>query len=1062
MFWLKFLKADVISLQETHATSHAILRTWFKDSGYAVASSFSNKRVGTAILVDSKHQIGKVWRDNAGRFTQAEVLMGEERVRFASLYAPNRNPERNRFFGSLPDFMDLEVPTFLCGDFNAVLDPDLDRRHPPSYQRQAPNLSVESVAALQSLLSYSGTYPVWRTQHPTERCFSWDHGSGNISSRIDMVWAPISLTEHVKDSGYYPSFLTDHRYLQVTFSLPSVVSRGPGYWKLNTSVLRDLEYCELVKSFWSFWQAHESTTDFSSPLEWWDMGKFYLRELSRSFCKAKAMAASQTKHSLTRRFNQLQRQMDAGNSSVFSEFCQIQEDLRAHELRAAQAAQVRARTQWVEEGEVSSSYFFSLERKHQQKKTMSGIIDPSSGTVHHDPLEILAIWRSYYSELFSAEPCDSAVQSELLTQLERTLSEEESSSCEGLLTPEECELALQGMPSGKTPGSDGFPMEFYTTFWDILGLDLVRVLNFAYSHGRLSVSQRRGIIILLYKKGDRMVTKNWRPISLLNVDYKIATRAVAGRLLGVIGSVVSPDQTCGVPGRSISENLGLLRDLVDYAEMEHQPVAFLSLDQEKAFDRVDWQFLSRTLEAMGFGPSFRQWILLFYTDIESAVMVNGWTSSFFQPSRGVRQGCPLSPLLYVLCAEVLACRLRSAPGIVGVQLPNSAQELRVSGYADDTTVVISTDSSLAAVFEVYHEYELGSGAKLNRAKSKGIWLGAWKHRTDAPAGLDWVKHLPVLGAVLSASDYTVETWEPRVVKVEKRLASWKGRNLSYQGRALIINALALSQIWHLCAVFCMPGWVASRLDKAIWPFFWAGKRDLVARRTIFCPKFAGGFGLVDFRTKASALRLQWFRRFLSDSSARWKDMFNFMFFRAFDKNILILLRQQSFSKARSKRLPLFYQNLLSAWRNFQGGNEAGHLVLGIRKDIPLAITTMTTQKTYRLGQSFYEKPPHCIEKFRPVYGDLYWSSTWQQLHAIHLSRPVIDLNWKIAHGVLYTASRLVNSFGYKKIDVVCFCRGDAETLEHLFFECSFAQILINWVFFQLLRVVPDATPIHGA
>ena len=94
---------------------------------------------------------------------------------------------------------------------------------------------------------------------------------------------------------------------------------------------------------------------------------------------------------------------------------------------------------------------------------------------------------------------------------------------------------------------------------------------------------------------------------------------------------------------------------------------------------------------MGFGPSFRQWILLFYTDVESAVIINGWTSPFFQPSRGVRQGCPLSPLLYVLCAEVLACNLRASSGIAGVHLPNSAQELRVSGYANDTTVVITTD-----------------------------------------------------------------------------------------------------------------------------------------------------------------------------------------------------------------------------------------------------------------------------------------------------------------------------------------------------------------------------------
>ena len=600
-----------------------------------------------------------------------------------------------------------------------------------------------------------------------------------------MIWAPVSLANYVSDSGYYPSFFTDHWYLQVTFTLPSSIGRGPGYWKLNISVLKELEYLELVKSFWSFWQVHESNGDFSTPLEWWDMGKFYLRELSHSYCKTKALAASKSKRNLSRSLNQLRRLMDAGNSTVFAEFCQIQEDLRAHELQTAQAAQVRARTQWVEEGEVSSSYFFSLEPKHQQKKIMTGIADPSSGTVYHDPLEVLAIWRAYYSELFSAQPCDSVVQNELLTKLERTLSTEESSNCEGLLSLEECGLALQGMSSSKTTGCDGFPMEFYSIFWCILGSDLVRVFNFSYSHGRLSISQCRGIIILLYKKGDRLQTKNWRPISLLNVDYKIATRAVAGRLLAVIGSVVSPDQTCGVPGRTISENLGLLRDIIEYAEMEHQPVALLSLDQEKAFDRVDWDFLSHTLEAMGFGPSFRQWILLFYTDVESTVMVNGWTSPFFRPSCDVRQGCPLSPLLYVLCAEVLACSLRSAPGIVGVQLPNSTQELRVSGYADDTTVVITTEASLSAVFEVYNQFELGSGDKLNRSKSKGIWLGAWKGCIDAPAGLDWVQYLPVLGTVLSASDYTKETWEPRLVKVEKDWRLGKGATFHFRAKHLL-------------------------------------------------------------------------------------------------------------------------------------------------------------------------------------------------------------------------------------------------------------------------------------
>ena len=247
----------------------------------------------------------------------------------------------------------------------------------------------------------------------------------------------------------------------------------------------------------------------------------------------------------------------------------------------------------------------------------------------------------------------------MLAKVTRKLSQGERDACEGLLTEQECFTALSGMPHGKTPGSDGFPMEFYLRFWQSFGTDLVRVLNVAYETGQLSTSQRRGLLIVLYKKNDRLEMNNWRPISLLNVDYKIATRAMSGRLLAVIGTVVGSDQTCGVPGRTISENLSFICDLIDYVEHEDLPVAFLSLDQEKAFDRVDWGFLLRILDRFNFGPSFCSWIKLFYTDVESAVVINGWTSTFFKPSRGMRQGCPLSPLLYVLCIEILAVNIRT-------------------------------------------------------------------------------------------------------------------------------------------------------------------------------------------------------------------------------------------------------------------------------------------------------------------------------------------------------------------------------------------------------------------
>ena len=123
------------------------------------------------------------------------------------------------------------------------------------------------------------------------------------------------------------------------------------------------------------------------------------------------------------------------------------------------------------------------------------------------------------------------------------------------------------------------------------------------------------------------------------------------------------------------KNLSFIRDLIEYVEREDLPVALLSLDQEKAFDRVDWGFLLRILERFNFGSSFCSWIKLFYTDVESAVVINGWTSPFFKPSRGVRQGCPLSPLLYVLGIEILAINIRTSPNVTGVNmslLPSSS------------------------------------------------------------------------------------------------------------------------------------------------------------------------------------------------------------------------------------------------------------------------------------------------------------------------------------------------------------------------------------------------------
>ena len=302
---------------------------------------------------------------------------------------------------------------------------------------------------------------------------------------------------------------------------------------------------------------------------------------------------------------------------------------------------------------------------------------------------------------FYGLPCRSLS----LDCLTLSLSVDDAASSDGPISPNEAHAALLGMAKSKSPGSDGLPMEFYVAFWDLLGGDLVNVFSSSLEADLLPFCQREALIALIFKKGDRLGHKNWRPISPLNVDYKLCARVLAGRLLKVIATVVAPDQTCGVPDRYIGESVAFLRDVVELANKYNLPVALLSLDQEKAFDRIDWPFLFAALAKMGFGDNFIRWVRLLYSDVRSSVLVNlvnGYTSRPFKPSRGVLQGCPLSPLLYVLSMEVLAANVCCHPDITGMRLPGLSSPLPVpSLYADHTFCAVWNKALVPSLILVY-------------------------------------------------------------------------------------------------------------------------------------------------------------------------------------------------------------------------------------------------------------------------------------------------------------------------------------------------------------------------
>ena len=306
---------------------------------------------------------------------------------------------------------------------------------------------------------------------------------------------------------------------------------------------------------------------------------------------------------LTNRLIRLRQRLVDGDISVANSICDVESHLKALHEERIQGIIVRSRAEWIEDGEHPSRYFFKLQTIKSQKCHISSVCN-SNGVKVFSQQEFERAHVDFYSHLFSEEPIDLNTQNDLLSSLSRHLSSDQASLCEGQVTLEEITSAVKKINTNKAPGPDGLSVEVYVKFWDILGPHLVNVFKACSEAGEMCSSMKTSNTRVIFKKGDRKSLKNWRPISLLNVDYKICSKALSVRLSKVLKFIVDPDQTCSVPGQRISSNLHILRDILDYINRTNETGILISLDQEKAFDRVNHTFLQHLLVRLGFGPSF--------------------------------------------------------------------------------------------------------------------------------------------------------------------------------------------------------------------------------------------------------------------------------------------------------------------------------------------------------------------------------------------------------------------------------------------------------------------------
>ena len=273
--------------------------------------------------------------------------------------------------------------------------------------------------------------------------------------------------------------------------------------------------------------------------------------------------------------------------------------LGQEEERRAEGCRIRARVPNFEDREPGIAYINKMEKWKAGRNLIYALKD-RQGRVSSGTEGVLDVAHRFYTDLYTSKGTDAQVQDDVLDSLVSTLSEESRDMCDGMVTSEELAESLGTLQNGKAPGSDGFPAEFWRYFWGEVSADFLEVVRNIYNSGSLTGSMAGGIIRLLHKKGDRLDVRNYRPITLVNADYKIISKTVARRMAKVLPELISEDQTC-VPGRDISTNVHILRDVVEWCDGTGTGGALLFLDQEKCFNRVEHGFIYKVMAKMGYG-----------------------------------------------------------------------------------------------------------------------------------------------------------------------------------------------------------------------------------------------------------------------------------------------------------------------------------------------------------------------------------------------------------------------------------------------------------------------------
>ena len=876
--YFKEQRYDLVCLQETHITEKDS-STWEKQWGGKILFNVGSNRSRGEVVLVSKHFSGEVQiAMQSDRILVVSVLYGEHELTIANVYAPNDSREKLSFYKKLRELLtDVSEQSFmLCGDFNCVVNNDLDIVSGLPHR-------VSEVKELNSLISDLGLKDGWRSSHPSEKDFTWSRLNPFIARRLDYcLVSETALTSCVScEHVMIPS--SDHKAVVIELN-DRPFQRGPGYWKFNNSLLKNRIFVNMMNGI-----LDTMTNDCNNVCTYtdrWELCKVEIRNFCSEFGKR---LSTQNKNDLVQSkidVAEAERRllMNPEDHTAQENLMKAKQKMEILQIDKTRGAQVRARIKWIEEGERNTKYFCNLEKNRGTKKVMTRL-RTTTGEVTTNQSEILQEQVTYYKNLYNQSPTvedtEDATRRFMQNVNMPTLTENEAEYCEGHVTLEETSAALRQMKNGSAPGYDGITTEFMKVFWSKIGFLVTNSFNEAFDRGELSYTQKQGVITLLHKANelDREELNNWRPITLTNTDYKILAKVLSERLSSVILNLVNEDQVGYIKGRNAATVIRTIDDVINYLNQTKKAGFILAVDFRKAFDSISKKFLLHVFKVFKFGPDFQKWVSVLTKGTVSSINHGGWVSEPFEVLCGIRQGCPFSPLAFVLAVELLAIKIRNS-AISGIETPNLNHRvdthIKIKQLADDTTLFLKDKQDMINSYTMLKDFEGFTGLKVNVHKTKAIQIGARREYENLP--FNTVDKIKILGIYFENGKMAMEietNWKSKVEHIQALIRKWSKRDLSIQGKVVVVKTFLVSQLVYIMRSIGLPRLALQQINRMLYKFIWQKKFsnrrafEKVKRSVLEAEYSKGGLNMININDFQDYFYLQWAGKLFEADAENW-------------------------------------------------------------------------------------------------------------------------------------------------------------------------------------------------